>query len=264
MPPAMELGSMSRDMTTIRKLTVTLLGLVAALAQQSPARCEPESAPLPPDAAKVARDFLYAFSRNDRETIRGMLPTELSNLYGPCPFAEPPDLSRPRVRKRAGAVNFTGRMVDRGLPTNGMIVLRRVEEDGVRTWRVRQIYWYDKLPGDAKKMRERSASEADREQEAQIERAASEFIDAWLAEGYEKMDELTFHWWEVDRRRSKWIKLARASFENTRAALDGLCVDFVAKLKIAKIFSRRVSGNIWLVQEDGEWRVRPVSLTLQF
>ncbi len=78
------------------------------------------------------------------------------------------------------------------------------------------------------------------------------------------MDELTFHWWEVDRRRSKWIKLAGASFENTRPALDGLCVDFVAKLKIAKIFSRRVSGNIWLVQEDGEWRVRPVSLTLEF
>jgi len=40
----------------------------------------------------VAREFLSAFCKNDRDAIRGMLPTKTSALYGPCLFGKMPQL----------------------------------------------------------------------------------------------------------------------------------------------------------------------------
>jgi hypothetical protein len=240
------------------------MALAAALLQQNPAVSEPSGPGLPDAAALVARDFLYAFSRNDRAAIRKMVPRELSNLYGQCPFTQIPALTKPRVRKRAAAVNFSGRMVDPGLPTNGIIILRRVEQDGQRTWRVRQIYWYDELPKDAERAPQRSESDADREQEPHVKSAAREFLSAWRAGDYDRMNELTFRWWESDRKRSKWVRLTGTKLRSRPTTLDGLRVDFLAQLQLLRIIPRSVRGNIWMVEEDGVWRVRPVSLTIQF
>jgi hypothetical protein len=259
-----EAGSIPEMIPVSRRLIVVAIALAAALLQQNPGASKPAAPGLPDAAAQVARDFLYAFSRNDRAAIRRMVPTELSNLYGQCPFTQIPRLTKSRVRKRAAAVNFSGRMVDPGLPTNGMIILRRVEQDGERTWRVRQIYWYDELPKDARRVPQRSVTDADRQQEPQVERAAAEFLSAWRAGDYDRMDELTFRWWESDRRRSKWIRLTGTKLRSRPTTLDGLRVDFLAQLRIARIFPRSVRGNIWLVEENGVWRVRPVSLTVQF
>ncbi len=128
---------------------------------------------LPPEAAQVARDFLFAFSRNDRDRIQTMLPKRLENLYGPCPFARMPELRNPRADTRAAAIDFEGPMADTGLPNKGIIMLRLVEEEGRRGWRVRQIYWYQKLPPEAE-IPERSATPADRAQEPLVRQAAED------------------------------------------------------------------------------------------
>ncbi len=218
---------------------------------------------MPPAAERVARDFLFAFSRNDREAIAKMLPERLENLYGPCPFLRMPALSKPRADTRTGAIDFRGPALDPGLPGKGTMILRLVEEDGIRTWRVRQIYWYEELPPEAS-LPDRSPTAADRAEEPRLRRAAEDFLEAWLAADHQRMDGLTFHWWEVPRRSPKWVTMRGANLSARAATLGGLRIDFVAKLRVLRVIPKNVAGNVWLVEEDGEWRVRPLTFTFFF
>jgi len=244
------------------KAAIVLLALAVTLGQPSEGK-PGTSVSLPPAAEKVARDFLFAFSRNDRDAIKSMLPEGLGNLYGPCPFARMPTLTKPRADTRVGVVDFEGPMVDSGLPRKGTIVLRLVEENGVRAWRVRQIFWYEELPREAK-LPDKSPTAADRAQEPALRQAATDFLEAWQASDYERMDGLTFHWWEVPRRQPKWVKMTGATLTARSTTLNGLRVDFVAKLRVARVVPRSVGGNVWLVEEDGKWRVRPLTFSFFF
>ena len=244
-----------------RWLVLTVFAVL--LAGLSPAGTTADTPPLPPEAARVAEGFLYAFSRNDRDAIEAMVPRKLANLYGPSPFDRMPSLSNPRADGRVGALDFRGKMTDPGLPATGIIILRCVEEGGTRGWRVRQIYWYDDLPPEAD-IPDHSKTEADRRQEPDLRQAAKEFLHFWLAGDYQEMDRLTFHWWKVDRRRPKWVNMTGVRLKARPTALAGVRVDFVAKLKLVRIIPRSVGGNIWLVEEDGAWRVRPVTFAFFF
>jgi len=244
------------------KTTIVIIALAAALAQ--PKAGKPDgSITLPTPAANVARRFLFAFSENDRETIGALLPSKIENLYGPSPFGEKPKLFKPRVDKRVAAVDFEGRMTDGSLPSRGTIVLRLVEENGVRAWRLRQIYWYEDLPPEAE-IPDESRSVDDRRQEPIVIDRAATFVDAWLQGDYETMDDMTFHWWDVPRDPPKWIKMTAADLSGRRTDLDGLRVNFVAHLRVARFLPKQVQGNLWLVKEDGVWRVRPLTFTFAF
>jgi hypothetical protein len=244
------------------KIAVVAIALAAALAQPGNGKPQP-TAPLPAPAAKVAREFLFAFTRNDRDTIARLLPSKLENLYGPSPFAKMPKLWKPRADTRTGVVDFEGAMADAGLPRKGTIILRLVEEDGVRQWRVRQVYWYKELPPEAD-LPDDSPTEADRKQEPEIREAATKFIEAWLKRDYQTMDKLTFHWWEVPRGQPKWVVMNDADLVARPTSLNGLRIDFTAKLKVVKVVPKEVRGNVWLVQEDGDWRVRPLTFNFVF
>jgi len=256
-------GNISEIKHVGSKTIFVTAALAVMLSQQNSGRPEPTCAALPKEAAQVARDFLFAFSRNDRDRVKAMLPKRLDNLYGPCPFARMPETTKPRADTRTGAVDFEGPMADPGLPKKGIILLRYVEEDGLRTWRVRQLYWYSKLPPEAE-IPERSPTAADRQQEPHVQRAALDFLEAWLAGDYARMEALTFHWWEVPRRPPKWVKMTGADLTARPTSLDGLRVDFAAKLRVLRLLPKSVQGNLWLVQEDGEWKVRPLTFTFVF
>ncbi len=245
------------------KLVLAIIGLAAALAQPVSSKSAPR-VPLPAPAAKVARDFLGAFVSNDRDAIAKMLPCRLENLYGPSPFDRMPELSKPRADTRTGAIDFRGKMTDPGLPSKGTIILRLVEEDGVRAWRVRQIFWYKDLPPEAH-LPETSPTTADRKQEPALRKAAEDFISAWLAADYEAMDRMTFHWWEIPRERPKWVTMkGNADLRAQPTTLNGLRVDFTAHLTMARIVPREVRGYLWVVEEDGVWRVRPLTFSFEF
>jgi len=218
---------------------------------------------LPGDAARVATEFLYAFSRNDRDAIEGMLPNELCHLYGPAPFADAPVLSRPRVGKQTGAVDFEGKTTDPALPDKGIMILRYVEEQGVSAWRVRQIYWYEKLPTEAR-IPEKSPTEADRQQEPSLQEAAQEFMRGWLAGDYRAMDRVVFHWWTVERRPPKWVKMTGASLQAGPTTPSGMRVDFQANLRLIGLMPRSLRGMLWMVEENGAWRVRPLTFAFLF
>jgi hypothetical protein len=243
------------------KTGIIIIALAAALSQ--PGAGKQPTVPLPAPAAKVAKTFLRAFTENDRDTITGLLPKKRSNLYGPSPFAGMPKLVKPRADTRTGAIDFEGKMSDRNLPSKGTIILRLVEEDGVRAWRARQLYWYEELPPEAQ-VPDSSPTAEDRAQEPAIREAATEFIDAWLAADYERMDGLTFHWWEVPRDPPKWVRMKGVDLTARPTQLDGLRIDFTADLRVARILPKDVSGNLWLVEENGVWRVRPLMFSFEF
>ncbi len=222
-----------------------------------------QAQPLPSEARQVGERFLYAFSRNDRDAISAMIPKRAENLFGPCPFDRMPSLRKPRADGRVGAVEFRGKMSDPGLPAKGIVILRLMEEGGTKIWRVRQIYWYDELPKGAE-IPERSPTDADRRQEPRLREAAKRFIHHWLAGNFDEMAGLVFRWWEVDRRPPKWVRMTRVELKARPTTLDGIRVDFKAKLKILRILPRTVRGNIWLVKEDGVWRVRPLTFAFFF
>ncbi|MBE9565975.1 MAG: hypothetical protein IMF16_04420 [Proteobacteria bacterium] len=245
------------------KYLLVIAALGWTLANPKPGRPEPSAITLPPEAEQVARSFLEAFSRNDREAVSSMLPTSLANLYGPCPFDGAPQLNNPRADTRTGAIDFQGASVDQGLPSRGTMVMRLVEQDGSRAWRVRQIFWYTELPPDAD-LPDSSPTPEDRAQEPALQQAATEFVQAWLSADYQTMDGLTFHWWEVPRAAPRWIRMRSVNLEARAHSLNGLRVDFVASLRVARIIPKSVRGNLWLVQEGNQWRVRPVSFSLWF
>lgn len=253
----------------ITNMSATLLRRILFLSFFSATLSLPAAAPshasstLPPEAAAVARSFLFAFTRNDREAIKGMVPESLRLRYGPCPFGQMLVLKNPRVDNRVGAIEFTGTMTDPGLPNKGAIVMRYYEQDGETKWLVRQIYWYPRLPPNAD-VPERSPTEADRKQEPAAMAAAKAFLRAWGEGDYERMEALTFRWWEVERRPPKWVKMTGAELNIRPTTLNGTRVDFIAKLRVGGILPKRVQGNLWLVEEEGCWRVRPVTFAFWF
>jgi hypothetical protein len=254
---------MLNDMRT--RLALLILALLAsaglAAAAAEPAAARPK---LSPDAEKVAKDFLYAFSRNDRDAISGMLPKQLRNLYGPSPFTKMPVLTKPRCDGRAGAIEFQGARSDPGMPEKGVMVMRRTTENGKTAWRVRQIYWYDELPPEAGQVPDKSKTPFDRSEEPKLKRAAMDFLHEWIAGDYQTLDTMVFHWWEVDRDPPRWVKMTGLDLQPPATSLSGLRLDFRAKLKLLGALTRRVEGSVWLVQEDGLWRVRPLTVAFWF
>jgi len=218
---------------------------------------------LTPDAERVARGFITAFSVNDRATIQSMLPRSAEKLYGPCPFAKMPQISKPRVDGRVAAVDFGGVMADPGLPRQGIMVLRLVEEGASKTWKIRQLYWFTDLPPEAQ-IPDKSATAADRREEPAVREAAVEFIGAWLRMKWDTLEKLTFQWWKIHRRPPKWVKLTKVDVAGKPTTLDGIRVDFDATLRFAGILPKSVHGNFWLVKEEGAWRVRPITFSLLF
>lgn len=219
---------------------------------------------LSPEAEKVAKDFLYAFSRNDRDKISDLLPKQLKNRYGPSPFTHMPVLVKPRVDGRSGAIEFQGARADAGMPNKGVMVLRRINQEGKTAWRVRQIYWYDELPPEAGQVPDKSKTAFDRSEEPRLRRAAMDFIHEWIAGDFEELDRMVFHWWEIDRDPPKWVKMNSLELRSPADSLGGLRLGFRAKLRLLGALSRRVEGSVWLVQEEGVWRVRPLTVAFWF
>ena len=240
-------------------LTLALSACAAPRGQAASARQT-----LSPEAQKVAKDFLYAFSRNDRDAISALLPKQLHHLYGPSPFARMPSLTKARADGRAGAIEFQGGRSDPAMPDQGVIVLRRMTEGTGTVWRVRQLYWYDELPPEAGQVPDESKTKADRAEEPRIRQAAMDFLHDWIAKDFQKLDKRVFHWWEVDRKPPKWVKMTDLDLRPPVTSLDGLKVSFRADLRVLRALPKRVDGCIWLVQEDGLWRVRPLTVVFWF
>ena len=239
-----------------------LLLLAAALIPGA-AWAVPTQTTLPPEATKAAIAFLCAFSRSDGDTMSKMVPEKLADRYGPCPFTHLPELSKPCADTTMGTLRFAGPSVDPTLPAKGVISLHKESQEGKTVWRVRQIYWYNELPPKAN-LPESSPTEADRKQEPAIEEAARKFLTQWIAGDYQGLDRHVAYWWKRNRKPSKWVKTSGVEVTRSVASLGGIRVDARVTVKVVGVVTRRVDGTLWLVKEDGVWKVRPLTLAFFF
>jgi hypothetical protein len=91
-----------------------------------------------------------------------------------------------------------------------------------------------------------------------------DFLHAWMAADYRQMDKMVFHWWDVDRKPPRWVKLTSTVLKSPSHSLEGLKVGFTVKLRVGGLLPKSVDGNLWLVEEDGVWRIRPLTFVFWF
>ena len=214
---------------------------------------------LDPGAEKAAREYLTALSRNDRATMKRLTPSEPRDLYGPFFFKRLPVLRGPRVDSHRAAIDFEGESVDPELPPRGTITLVKLDERKSEAWVVRQVLWYDKkqLPLGVK-VPDESVTEADQRQELEISRSARAFLLAWLHEDYARMKHLSFDW--LSRKKAqeppRFVKLRELRLNEAGALEGAIKVKYEARLTLIGFLPHRTSGFVYVLKEDGAWKVR--------
>jgi len=253
-------------MKLIAMVVVSLLLLTGTgLAQVTPEVTAPEPMAAMDTPEAVAKAFVAAFCGNDRSAVSAMLPKSLRDLYGPCLFSQMPVLSNPRFDGRTGMVDFEGPMLDADLPTKGLMTFRLVDDGDAKVWRIRQIYWYHAVPAEVNTRLAKPAPTADdAQQEPALLRTATDFLGAWLSGDFQAVDKFVFRWWEVPRKKPAWVRLAGVDVHHQSTSPAGTRVDFEARLRLIGFMPKQAKGSLWLVQEDGQWRVRPLSLALVY
>jgi hypothetical protein len=240
------------DPTWIRR---SLSALAFSLLLASP---RPLLAKLDPGAEKAARDYLLAFSRNDRPAMKRLTPTQPANFYGPFMFKRLPRLKNPRVDAHRAAIDFEGESIDARLSPRGTITLVKLDERETEAWVVRQVLWYDKehLPLGVRLPKE-SVTKADQEQESEVRQSARAFLVAWQGEDYERMNYLSFDWLSRENKDPpKLIKLRKLQFSEAGRLEGATRVEYQAQLTLLGFIPHRANGFLYLLKEGEDWKVR--------
>jgi len=238
----------------------SLLAAAVALLALVPAGADPGLV-FDQQAQTVARAYMKAWAESDRETLRRLSPKRPENKFGPPLFRALPTLTRPRVDAHRAAVDFSGQLVDAGLPATGMVTLNRVDEEPpAYRWKVRQVLCLDE---DSRVSSEpkRSVTKADAAQEAQVLRAAQAYLTAWLKRDYAAMERLYFD--RLTRRSNarSYFRLRSVQFTPQPAGHE-IKVNFVAKVTVVRVLPKTVDGTFYMLKEDGQWKVRGTTLAL--
>jgi len=212
-------------------------------------------------AEQVALSFMKAWAAADKQALAKLTPATPAARFGPCLFASLPVLSQPRVDAHRAAVDFAGKARD-GLPSRGIIVLTRVDEEPAQyRWKVRQILWMGQRALGVRVPR-RSVTKADQAQEAAVLRAAQAYLQAWAKHDYQAMERL---WYDRLKNQSKprsYFRLRSAEFTASPTREGELKVGFTAKVTVLRVVPQTVTGTFYMLKEGGEWKVRSHTLAM--
>ena len=204
----------------------------------------------------VTKRFLSAMVLGDRETLRGLVPRQTQNRYGPCPLGGMPAFTRIVVDLHKAGIYFTGGHKDPQLPQKGLFVMTRVDEDTEWPWKVRTVVWYEDVPRSVR-LPSSSVTKNDVAQEPEVRRSAMAFIRAWRKPDSAFLERISYRW--VDKRkpkRSRKISVKRVTLTAFPAANGEARVNFSAKLQVLGFLPYRLNGTLQVVKEEGEWKVR--------
>jgi hypothetical protein len=232
---------------------------LAALAATSAVFADPGAES---QARAAAEKYLRALVASDRPTMRELTPRELANKFGPCPFTSMPRFEPMRVDAHAAGVMFRSVTDDPDLPETGAVTLTMLDGPDPSRWRVRQVVWFDALPPGLK-IPAKSVTSKDRAQEAAAIAATKAYISAWMKGDYVAMSKLHYDW--LSRTPlSKPVTGELKSVEMTVKALGG--DEYKVRFKAKVIFYRVVpiirEGVVYVLKENGQWRVRGNGLCL--
>ena len=250
---------------------IVLLALFLCFAVFGPAPAQellPVERDLPgqvdPAAEKAAEDYLYALARGDKERLLELTPKDLEKFYGPPLFREMPVLKNPRAKGHRGLIDFEGESTDPALPSQGTISMTMRDSRQFDRWQVRAIVWKSGSNLTLNPFKY-SPTEKDRIQEVQIRACAAKYLKAWMEEDWQGMDHMTFDW--INRRSLKGSFYVRSlDFDSSLRPDGSVRVEFRAKvsprLPILGLIRRTAEGFFYVVQEDGQWKVRRMTASL--
>lgn len=210
------------------------------------------------DAEKAADAYLRALVGGDAKTAQRLSPAKPENKFGPCPFAKMPRLEKPRVDLHRGAVMFKGPARDSQLPPAGGITLTRLDRVKGNPWRIRTIAFFTEPPAGAR-IPPHSVTRQDTAQEPAATEAARRYVAAWLKGDYKTMESLHFDW--VGRIEPAAVRVRSIELTSTPTDRGEVKIQFCAKIVMAYVLPKTVTGAVYAMREDGEWKVRSNELT---
>ena len=237
------------------------LGLVLALvAVQSSDRQVVTAASREAQVEGVARRFIRALVVRDVNTLSRLSPSQPKNQFGPCLFKAMPKFSKPRVKGHKGGLDFQGKTTLAGLADKGVMSFTKVDHEKP-AWRVRQFFWYEKLPLGAN-IPSKSPTAVDRKQEQYLDDSAKAFIGAWLKRDYKTMQRYYFDWVRhKPNHPPRGIRLGDISLDARRMPNGEYRVNFTAGLTVYRVVPRTVEGVLFAVNEGGHWKMRATTFS---
>lgn len=211
---------------------------------------------------KVAYTFLTAYARNENEKIRPYLVDDDANQFGPFPFTEAPTLKRAKVDDNQAIVEFTAKVKDEKYPVKGGVLCKRHEG----TWLVRQVLFYEKVPGIFK-LPSKSVTDDDRAEEPAVNAVAAAFVKAWQRNDLKTMMDMRHHWAERESDPIKGLSIANFDCDILQTKWGESFVKYKSKLTYKwgiLSYSMNFTGGMVMVKEDGKWKVRANVMVLYF
>jgi hypothetical protein len=212
-----------------------------------------------PGAAKAAREYLYALAKGDKATLTALTPQKLENYYGPSLFSRIPTLSKPRVKGHRALIDFDGQSSDPDLPKQGTIALVLKDSRTTDRWVVRGIFWQGSSSLTLNPFKY-SETPTDRSQEPSVKACAFKYLQAWEANDGKILQYMTYDWLNK-KKPLKGDAIIRSIALQSHGRPDGsVRVEFTAavspRFPIVNLFRKTARGHIYVIQEEGVWKVR--------
>ncbi|MHB9025903.1 MAG: hypothetical protein ACYC7E_17320 [Armatimonadota bacterium] len=211
---------------------------------------------------EVSQKFLKAFLTRDMDAVRDVVPTKPQHLFGPYLFNETLKLNGPKVDDDEAAIDFTANVGDSRYPRQGAFLLKKHNN----TWYMRHVFFFDKIPIYLQLPR-KSVTPADQKQEPRVKEAATDFLAAWKRNDCGTMHDLWYNWTKYNKPRRNNFYMSNLSLTTTKNVWKDVYIKYSAKLSYKwglLSYSVNFNGGLTMVEENGDWKVRPLTLIFDF
>lgn len=244
---------MQRGFAYLVAVFTLLVGLAPSVAQAADAEEQQREA---------AKQFLTSYLRHDYAGLPAVVATEEKTLFNPYPFKGAVKLGQPKVDDNQALVEFSGPVADAKFPAKGGILLKKQDN----TWYVRQVLFYDKIPG-LFNLPDKSVTVEDKQQEPRVKSVAVAYMDAWERGDRKAMRNNWLNWPKLKKDPVKGLYAKITSMSVTTTSWGEPYVKFAVKLTYrfgVLSYSMSAKGGLIMVKEDGDWKVRPDQMIFDF
>ena len=215
------------------------------------------AAPEQGNLEQMVKTYLNAYVRQEMPTVRAHSPTKPADMFGAYPFVGMPTLSRPKVEKNQALVEFTGKPVEKSLPTHGgMLFYRDIRDHNI--WKIRQLLFYDHIPRIFN-LPSKSVSDTDRGYEATVDTLARQLIHAWQKGDTATLMAHWHNWMARDHDPIRGLSVQDCNVIVQPCAHKEQYARYNARLTYqwgVLSYTMNLGGSLFLVKAGADWTVR--------
>jgi len=209
----------------------------------------------------LVQKFLVAYFCKHNDELKGYLPNDYLEMFGPYPFKELHLVEPPKVHTNQAVMEFTATPVDGHMPAKGGFLFYR--KTGV--WLMRQVLYYQRVPRIFR-LPDHSVTDSDRAEEYKVRIVANDFLKAWREGDKKEMERYSYDWTNRDDDPIN-IKV----FKSTMTLIPTNWGDTLARYNVRASYqwgifsySMTINGGLVLMKDEGNWRVRANQMIMDF